>query len=126
MAKEFSRTERISDLMQRELALYIQRELKDPRLGMVTVSGVEVTKDLAYAKVYITQFDDSEEKIQQTLAILNKASGFMRKLLGKNIKLRTIPQLTFYYDTTYQVASRIDSLIDSIKQPPQGDDDVES
>jgi len=80
MAKEYSRTQRIGDQMQRELALLIQREIKDPRLGLVTITGVEVARDLSHAKVYVTVMgqDDNAEVVKQNTSILNDAAGFLR------------------------------------------------
>ena len=95
MAKEFSRTQRIGDQMQRELALLIQREIKDPRLGLVTITAVDVSRDLSHAKIFITIMgqDDDQEAVKGNLRILNDAAGFLRMQLGKSMKLRTVPQL---------------------------------
>lgn len=113
MAKEYSRTQRIGDQMQRELALLIQREIKDPRLGLVTITGVEVSRDLAYAKVFVTVMDDDDgQKIGQNLGILNEAAGFLRMLLGKEMKLRTIPQLHFHYDESIRRGAELSALIE--------------
>ena len=97
MAREYSRTVRVAEQLRRELAVLIQQEVKDPRVGMVTVSDVEVTTDLAHAKVYVTVLD-GEQKIAETLAALNRAAGFLRRELGRRLVLRTIPRLQFYYD----------------------------
>ena len=94
MAKEFSRSQRVGAQIQRELAELIQFEVKDPRVGLVTVSAVEVTRDMAYAKVFITMLD-SEHGVDEVLAALNHAAGFLRRELGKRMKLRITPQLTF-------------------------------
>ncbi len=90
MAKEFSRTQRIGDQMQRELALLIQREIKDPRLGLVTITAVDVSRDLSHAKIFITIMgqDDDQEAVKGNLRILNDAAGFLRMQLGKSMKLR--------------------------------------
>ncbi|MDE1463260.1 30S ribosome-binding factor RbfA [Spartinivicinus poritis] len=113
MAREYSRTQRVSDQIQRELASLIQLEIKDPRLGMVTVSAVEVTKDLAYAKVYVTFLAiDDQQPVDEKLAVLNHAAGFLRSMLAKSIKLRTIPQLSFYYDDSISRGRYLSSLID--------------
>ena len=114
MAKEFSRTQRIGDQMQRELALLIQREIKDPRLGLVTITGVDVTRDLSHAKVYITVMgkDDDEQAISTNLHILGEASGFLRMQLGKAMKVRTIPQLHFLYDASIRRGVELSSLIE--------------
>jgi|TARA_B100000745_G_C20149501_1_gene394166 ribosome-binding factor A len=109
---DFQRTERIGDLIQRELALYIQRELSDPRLKMVTVSGVDVSRDLAHAKVYVSTLVDDDVKGAEIITVLEKASGLLRHMLGKNIKLRTLPKLHFVLDRTSVEGPRMSRLID--------------
>jgi ribosome-binding factor A len=110
--RDFKRTDRLAELMQRELAQMIQREVKDPRLDMVTISGVEVTRDLSHAKVYVTVLA-SDDAVKQNIAILNKAKGFLRSQLGKRIKIRTIPELEFVYDSSIKEGTRLSSLIDA-------------
>ncbi|HCJ28032.1 MAG TPA: 30S ribosome-binding factor RbfA [Pseudomonas sp.] len=114
MAKEFSRTQRIGDQMQRELALLIQREVKDPRLGLVTITAVDVSRDLSHAKVFITVMgkDDDEGAVKANLRILNEAGGFLRMQLGKAMKLRTVPQLHFNYDASVRRGVELTSLIE--------------
>ena len=114
MAKEYSRTQRIGDQMQRELALLIQREIKDPRLGLVTITGVDVARDLSHAKVFITVMgqDDNAEVIKQNTAVLNDAAGFLRMHLGKAMKLRTVPQLHFTYDASIRRGAELSALIE--------------
>lgn len=114
MAKEYSRTQRIGDQMQRELALLIQREIKDPRLGLVTITGVDVARDLSHAKVFVTVMgqDDNAEVIKQNTAVLNDAAGFLRMHLGKAMKLRTVPQLHFSYDASIRRGAELSALIE--------------
>lgn len=114
MAKEFSRTQRIGDQMQRELAQLIQREVKDPRLGLITITAVEVSRDLSHAKIFITVMgkDDDEDAVKGNLRILNDASGFLRMQLGKAMKLRTVPQLHFNYDASVRRGVELTSLIE--------------
>ncbi|MBF8643290.1 MULTISPECIES: 30S ribosome-binding factor RbfA [Pseudomonas] len=113
MAKEYTRTQRIGDQMQRELALLIQREIKDPRLGLVTITGVNVARDLSHAKVFITVLGkDSSKDIAQNLEILNEASGFLRQQLGRAMKLRTIPQMRFHYDESIRRGAELSALIE--------------
>lgn len=111
MPKDFSRTRRVSEQIQRELAQLIQQEIHDPRLGMVTVAGVEVSRDLAVAKVFVTSLDDGE-KLEQSLAVLKKAAGFLRHELGRRLTTRTVPELRFIYDATIQRGNELSSLID--------------
>lgn len=125
MAKEFSRIDRISSQIQRELAQYIRQDVKDPRLGIVTVSAVEVTRDLAHAKVYVTTLDGME-KMVETLSILNGAAKHLRHLLGQNIKLRCLPQLHFLYDESVERGANLSALIDAaIKQDKKDQDEKE-
>ena len=112
MAKDFSRTRRIGEQMQRELAILIQQEIQDPRLGMVTVSAVEVSRDLAHAKVYITVLDDQQHDVATSLEVLNRAGGFLRHELGRRMTLRTLPALHFVYDESMARGNALSRLID--------------
>lgn len=108
----YSRTERIADQIQRDLALLLQREIKDPRLGMVTISAVKVSKDLAYADIYVTIMGrDGELEAKEGLDVLARASGFLRSMLAKMNSLRTMPRLRFHYDQTVVDGPRMQSLI---------------
>ncbi|MGM0429314.1 MAG: 30S ribosome-binding factor RbfA [Pseudomonadota bacterium] len=111
MAQEFSRTERVRHQLQREIAMILQREIKDPRVSMVTVSDVEVSRDLAYAKVFVTFFQDDPDQVKQALKVLNEASGFIRSLLGKRIKARIVPQLKFQHDASLNEGIRMGKLV---------------
>ncbi len=117
MPKEYSRTERIGDLMQRELSHVLARESHDPRFNLLTVSAVKVTRDLAQAKVYVTSYTASDKQASaDTIKALNKAAGFFRSLLAKQIQLRTIPQLRFIYDESIEYGSRLSTLIDEVNK----------
>ena len=113
MPAEFSRTQRLGEQIKRDLALLIQRELKDPRIGMVTVNFVDLSKDLSYADVNVTTLvtDDSDEKIIESLTILNEASIFLRMELGRALKVRKVPHLRFHYDDSLKRGARINALI---------------
>jgi ribosome-binding factor A len=111
MPKDFSRTRRVGEQMQRELAQLIQQEIKDPRIGLVTVIAVEVSRDLSHAKVFVSSLN-SDEGMQQTLEILGRAKGFLRHELGRRMKLRTIPDLHFVHDESIERGNRLSSLID--------------
>jgi ribosome-binding factor A len=111
--REFSRTDRVGQQIQKEIALILQREIKDPRLGMITVSAVEVSRDLAYAKVFITSLDNHEEdKSKLIMKILGDAQGFVRSLLGKRIRARIVPEIKFVMDTSLIEGMRISNLVD--------------
>jgi ribosome-binding factor A len=110
--RDYQRSDRVGDQMQRELADLIRLEVKDPRVGMVTLSGVEVTRDLAHAKVYFTQLGGEEKGLEAEQG-LNHAAGYLRHALGTRMRLRSVPQLRFIYDDTPERGARISALIDS-------------
>jgi ribosome-binding factor A len=111
--REFKRTDRVADQLQKELAVLIQREVKDPRLGMVTVSGVTVSRDLGYADVYVTLLgEQAPERIKENLQVLKRAAGFLRSQIAKRIKLRHVPELRFHFDESVVRGQQLSSLID--------------
>lgn len=111
---QYKRTDRIADVLQREIADLIQHKVKDPRLvGMITVSAVDVSRDLSYAKVYITQLDNDPASIKNNLQVLNHAASYVRSELGQRIKLRITPQLKFIYDESVARGAYLSGLIDS-------------
>lgn len=120
MAKEFSRTRRVADQIQRHMADLIQKELGDPRVGMVTVTAVEVSHEFEHARVYFTvlgkQLDD-QSQVEETTEILNHAAGFLRRELARRLKLRTTPDLVFVYDTSLENGNRLTNLIESVTGP---------
>jgi ribosome-binding factor A len=109
MPRDFARTDRVAEQIQRELAELIRLEVKDPRVRMVTLTAVEVTADYAHAKVYYTTLNGSDSKVQQGL---ERASGFLRSQLAHAMKLRVIPQLHFVYDTSVERGAHLSQLID--------------
>ncbi|WOX04777.1 30S ribosome-binding factor RbfA [Microbulbifer pacificus] len=131
MAKEFHRADRVADAMRRELAQLIQHEVRDPRVGMVNVNDVEVSRDLTTAKVYVTLVgEDDPSKIEISMTALNKAAGFLRSQLAKEIQIRTIPRLHFRYDETSVRGQHLSALIDKAVKADQkhseaGDDQVD-
>ena len=108
MAKEFSRSDRVAEQMQRELADLLQFEVKDPRVGMVTITEVQVSGDLAHAKIFYSAQENSPE-LQKGL---EKSAGFLRSQLAKRLLLRTVPQLHFSYDASIDQGMKISRLID--------------
>ncbi|WOH37921.1 30S ribosome-binding factor RbfA [Thalassotalea fonticola] len=114
MAREYARTDRVGQQIQKEIAVILQREIKDPRLGMLTVSAVEVTRDLAYAKVFVTFFNDDQSKVKESLAILNDAAGFIRSLLAKTLRARIMPNLRFEYDKSLVEGVRMTTIVDQV------------
>ncbi len=123
----YNRTDRIADQIQKDLAVLIQREIKDPRLGMTTVTSVKVSKDLSYADIYVTFMGvEISEQAQEELRVLEHASGFLRTALAKNISLRIMPKLRFHYDETILEGPRIGALInEAIEKDQQHSPDVD-
>lgn len=103
---------RVADQIQRDLSVIISSELKDPRVGMITLTEVQVTPDYAHAKVYFTTLRDSPEQIKVTLTCLNNAAGFLRMHLGKRLHIHTLPQLHFVHDTSTMYGLAMSKLID--------------
>jgi ribosome-binding factor A len=111
--REFKRTDRVADQLQKELAVLIQREVKDPRLGMVTVSGATVSRDLGYADIYVTLLGEQDsERIKENLQVLKRAAGFLRSQIAQRIKLRHVPELRFHFDESVVRGQHLSSLID--------------
>lgn|SRR5690606_17516209 len=107
------RVGRVSEQIKKELSQIIQTELKDPRIGFITVTGVETTNDLSQSRVYLSVLGNDEQK-EATLIALSKASGYLRSELGKRIKLRHTPELQFKFDSSIEYGSRIESLLSEI------------
>ena len=131
MAEMSSRAQRVADQMQREIATLIQMEVNDPRVGMVSITAVDVSKDLAYANIYVTvlnslsnngesDFDTLSEpsdldklEVAENIKALNKAAGFLRSLLAKRLSLRVVPKLKFHYDASVERGQQLSKLIDN-------------
>ncbi len=112
MAREFGRSDRVSSQMQKELAYVLQRDIADPRLGFITINDVELTKDLAYAKIYVTVLnaqDEGEKKKQ--VKLLNELAPQIRHFVAKRMKLRHISEFHFYYDNSFDTGMKIDALL---------------
>ena len=112
MPKGPARSLRVADQIQRELAEIIRTELKDPRVAMITLTGVEVTADYAHAKVFYTLIGSAEQR-DETAAGLKQAGGFLRSQLARRIKLHSIPQLHFIYDASIERGFELSRLIDA-------------
>lgn len=110
MPKEFNRTDRVADQIQRELATLIQFEVKDPRVGMVTITAVEVSKEFENARVFFTVLGDESVR-QSTTEGLTRAAGFLRRELAHRLKLRATPVLQFVYDQSIDNAAKMSELI---------------
>jgi ribosome-binding factor A len=120
MPRDFNRSERVAGTLRRELAQLVQLELKDPEVGFVSISDVEVSRDLAHAQVFVTVFNP--DQAASSLRALNRAAGFLRRRLGREMRIRAVPELHFVHDTSVETGQRMDSLIDaaveSDRNPP--------
>jgi ribosome-binding factor A len=111
MAKEFSRSQRVAEQIRRELADLLQFEVKDPSASKVTLTEVEVTNDLAHAKIYFVTHEDATTAANA----LGKVAGFLRRQLSKRLLMRTVPQLHFVYDESLDRGMRLSQLIDQAR-----------
>jgi len=109
MPKGYTRTDRIAEQIQREVAQLLRLDVKDPRVRMITLTGVEVTKDYSHAKVFYTTLDGVSDAVQQGL---EHASGYLRSQLAHSMKLRIMPQLHFIYDPSIERGAHLSQLID--------------
>ncbi|HEY0846156.1 MAG TPA: 30S ribosome-binding factor RbfA [Noviherbaspirillum sp.] len=114
---------RVADQIQRDLAEIIAYELKDPRVGMITITEVQVTPDYAHAKVFFTTLVDNPEAVQNTLSGLRKAAGFIRGQLGRRLTIHTIPELHFVHDTSTSRGIELSKLIDEANATRARDSD---
>ena len=112
MPRDFSRTRRVGEQLQRELATLIRDQIDDPRLGMVSVSAVEVSRDLSHAKVFFSTLGEASEA-DASLQVLKGASAYLRKLLGQRLHFRQVPQLHFKQDHSLEEGTRLSALIDA-------------
>lgn len=111
MPKEYARSERLASQIQRELATLIHSGLKDPRLAALSILEVQVSKDLSHARVFFSLLN--AEDAAECLAVLNRASGFLQREIGKTLKARITPKLSFVYDDTDIRGRQLSDLIDS-------------
>lgn len=109
------RVGRVSEQIKKELSQIIQTELKDPRIGFITITGVETTNDLSQSRVYLSVLGTEEQK-EESLIALQKGSGFLRSELGKRMKLRHTPELQFKFDNSIEYGSRIETILEEISR----------
>jgi len=109
--REFNRSERVAGTLRRELAQLIQKEVKDPEVGFIGLSDVEVSRDISHAKIYVTVFE--AEKAVSSIKALNKAAGYLRMRLGQEMRIRSVPQLHFEHDASVETGLQMDSLIEA-------------
>lgn len=114
--KKSHRIQRISQEIQKKISVILQYKIDDPRVGIPTISSIQMSKDLKYAKVFLTFLDKNESKeINSAILILQRASGFIRFVLARSMNLRIVPILLFKYDPSLLIGSRINSLISQSK-----------
>lgn len=113
MPREFTRSDRVSDAIQRILGQVITQEIRDPRIGLVNINAVTVTRDMAYAKVFVTFVGaENEQESLVAASVLNKASGFLRGFIAKELIMRSVPKLQFIYDKTAIRGQELSYLIE--------------
>ncbi len=114
MMQRYNRIDRVSQQVHREISRIIEHEVKDDRLGMVTVTGVDVSRDMKHAKVYFTVLGD-ESAVKDSQSALQSAAGFIRSRLNERVILRNIPSLTFHYDPSTEYGIRISKILNDLQ-----------
>lgn len=114
------RTGRVAEQIKKEISQLIQMELKDPRVGFITVTGVDVTGDLSLARIYISILGSDEQK-EETLRAIGRAKGFLRSELGRRIRLRHTPDIEFRFDSSIEYGSHIEALLQQINRETRDD-----
>jgi ribosome-binding factor A len=124
MPKDYSRSSRVVEQIKRELAELIRLEVKDPRVGFITLTDVEITADYAHAKVFFSSFT-GKENAEEALKGLRSASAFLRRELGRRVRIHTTPELHFVYDNSIEEGTRMSALISKViaETPPAEDDE---
>lgn len=123
MPREFTRSTRVAEQLRRELGELLRYAMKDPRAQGATVTDVEVSKDVSYARVYFSQLEDSPEQVKETEAVLNRAAGFLRSELSKIMRMRHVPELKFVYDRSVAEGARMDALIEAARRRDRDSED---
>ncbi|BAF59451.1 MAG: 30S ribosome-binding factor RbfA [Pelotomaculum sp.] len=116
------RSERVAEAIKKEVSDMLRNELKDPRIGFVTITSVEVSKDLRYANIYASVFGSPDDQ-KETIEALKKAQGFIRGELGKRIRLRYTPEITFKLDQSIGRGSRVLALMEEVREKGGGQDE---
>lgn len=118
------RADRVADLIKAELSDILLKEVRDPRIGVLTITGVDLTADLRSAKIYFVRMGEDEAGRELPEA-LEKASGFIKRELGKRLQLRYVPSLAFIYDRSFEYGDKIDRLLSQVRQEENGTDSTE-
>jgi ribosome-binding factor A len=123
MPPDHRRAERVAESIRAEVATFLAEDAKDPRIvGLVTVTGVDVTRDLRHARVFVSIMGSDEER-QATLAGLSSAASHLRSRIGRALRLRIAPEITFRYDESIARAAKIEALLAELRAPPPPRDD---
>ena len=109
------RAEKLAQELKEKLSVLIARELRDPRLGLATITNVKLSPDRRYARLFISVFGSAEEQ-RQTLAVLNDSAGFLRRLIGARIRLRHVPELIFVFDGSVEYGARMEKILEEVKR----------
>ena len=127
MAREFSRSRRVAQQIQKELAQIVMREINVKEFGMVTINEVDLSRDLSYAKVYFTILNDDAELIKKSVDMLGEAAPYIRSLMGSKMRLRIVPELKFFYDKSLSEGIRMTSLVNkAVREDKANNPDIES
>lgn len=113
-----TRQERVNELLKEEISDIVRREIKDPRIGFITITGADVTKDLRHANVYVSVLGDDQQK-SESLAILQRAAGFIRGEIGRRVHIKIVPEINFKLDTAVEHGVRIFELLQQVKTDEQ-------
>jgi len=126
MSGDYSRTQRVADYLKREVALIIQNEIRDPRVGIANITGADVSRDLSHAKIFLTFMQaESEAEAKVAVEVLNKASGFIRSCLASDSNMRTVPKLRFHFDSSVGHGRYMEDLIQRAVSTNSSQDDGE-
>ena len=120
---QFKRSNRVGDQILREVSQMLQMNIKDPRIGLVTISHVLLTDDLRYARIYYTVFGDEAQR-KDTLAGLQHATGYIRKQLGQRLRLRFVPEIAFHFDRSLDHVAHVEHILEEIKEKSPDDADL--
>jgi ribosome-binding factor A len=111
---DYQRSDRVGDLLIEVISELLRKEIRDPRIGAVTLTGAKISRDLRHARIYFNLLGRAEER-KDALAGLKSATGFIRSKVGKQLNLRFVPTIEFYYDETEDEAQRIEGLLKQVK-----------
>lgn len=117
MNKNYKRSDRVADLLHKEICELLLKEVKDPHIGFITITGVEVSADLKLAKVFYTTLGNPDQVAESGRA-LQRITPFIKKNLGRRLRLRSTPDILFRYDNSLEYGTKIDSILDHLKESP--------